>query len=128
MSKEKYVYTNEMVGLVFKDVKLDGDEVIFIGDEYKIRMFHSQDCCENVTVEHYEGLDNLINSPILSAEESSSDLPPEDSGLENGQYSDSNTWTLFEFVTAKGKCTILWHGQSNGYYSEGVTLIRMSNT
>ena len=76
------------------------------------RMFHRRDCCENVDVESVKGeLENLLGSPVLSAAEEI------ESGDENyGTF----TRTTFTITTAKGTVKIVWLGQSNGYYSEGV--------
>ncbi len=76
--------------------------------------YHSQDCCESVSVSRIEGeLANIIDSPITEAEhtcDSDTDRP--------GEYSDSWTWTKYRVRTAKGEATIVWLGESNGYYGE----------
>lgn len=83
-------------------------------------MFHSQDCCENVELEDIVGdLSDLLNSPILQAEEiSNSDDPPVT------EYEpESYTWTYYKLGTIKGSVTLRWYGSSNGYYSESVSFM-----
>lgn len=77
-------------------------------------MQHHQSCCETVYLEDINGdLDDLIGSPILQSEASSSDATGHN-GCESG------TWTFYKFATIKGYVALRWLGQSNGYYSEGV--------
>ena len=82
-------------------------------------MAHCQDCCESVQIEDICGdLQDLMGSPIISAEESCSNKNPEDIKLPDYQY--SFTWTFYRIATAKGLVVIRWYGESNGYYSEEV--------
>lgn len=86
-------------------------------------MYHSQECCEFVVVEDIIGdLDDLIGTPILKVEKTTSDENPE--GIDKG-YQDSFTWTFYHFATIKGYVTIRWYGESNGYYSEDIDFIKL---
>lgn len=112
---------SEIVGMTFVSVRNEADEAIVFEKQYggEHRLYHSQNCCENVMVEDITGnLSDLENSPILFAEESSSDTPPE--GDDRRLY-DSNEWTFYRISTIKGSVTIRWYGTSNGYYSTSVS-------
>lgn len=114
------VELKELEGKVFSKIEVnnDNDEILFTcdnGDVYK--MYHEQDCCESVEVEEIHGdLDNLIGVPILMADESTN---------EGDTDWGTNTWTFYKFATSKGYVTIRWYGESNGYYSENVSLIKI---
>lgn len=79
------------------------------------RMEHFQDCCEDVYLESVTGdLDDLLNSPIIVAEERSNS---------SGSKTSSRTWTFYELATIKGSVTLRWYGESNGCYSEEVSFV-----
>jgi hypothetical protein len=103
----------------------DSDELIFVcddGNQYK--MYHEQDCCENVSIDDIIGdLKDLIGVPLLMAEEVDNNY--EDDGDKPAGY-DSWTWTFYKFATIKGYVTIKWYGESNGYYSESVDWAKLS--
>ncbi len=104
-----------------------GYQIIFkCSDGTIYRQYHSQSCCEDVTVEDICGdLSDLIGSPILEAsEESFSNETPD--GAKVPSYPDSYTWTFYKLSTIKGSVTIRWLGQSNGYYSERVYFCEVS--
>ena len=109
----------DLIGHTLSRIENSEDEIIFESAEGKRWvMYHDQDCCENVTVEDIAGdLDDLIGSPILEAEEVTSDENPE--GVVK-RFQDSFTWTFYKLGTIKGRVTIRWYGESNGYYSESV--------
>lgn len=103
----------------------DDTEIVFEtsdGDRYL--MYHDQDCCEDVYVESICGdIEDILNSPVLVAEEVVSENIDPDGVSENSvKYREDNfTWTFYKIDTAKGGVTIRWYGTSNGYYSEGVS-------
>lgn len=106
-------------GKTLRSILRDEDEIIFIVDESeKYKMLHYQDCCESVCIEDICGdLDNLVNSPILIAEERTNMNIPK-------TEDESFTWTFYELATLKGSVTIRWYGTSNGYYSEAVNFCK----
>ena len=97
-----------------------GDEIVFETTDGKTYcLYHTQDCCETVTVEDICGeLTDLVGSPIVQAEENSSKNDPP--GVKKEHQDESFTWTFYRISTAKGQVVIRWYGSSNGYYSESV--------
>ena len=105
---------NILKGEIFTNILVDGEEIITFhcksGAVYK--MFHQQECCENVYLEKTDGLENILRSKVLHAEESSSDSETNPDG----------TWYFYKIVTETGIATLRWYGESNGYYSTDATL------
>lgn len=120
-----YIDSYEIKDLIGKTIKTisggpDTDYIDFTTEDgYTGIIHHSQDCCESVVIHDMKGdLQGLIGSPITHASEDCPDLPDEDLP----EYCDSSyTWTHQVLQTEKQRVEILWLGQSNGYYSEGVT-------
>ena len=92
----------------------ESKEILFTTENGDIfRMYHEQDCCEDVRIEDIVGdINDLIGNPILLAEEVTNEGELE--------WGDTCTWTWYHFATIKGYVTIRWYGESNGYYSESV--------
>ena len=117
-----YVDFESLLGKVMKEVDVGSNNIKFVtvdGEVYN--MYHCQDCCESVSIESIVGdVQDLIGVPLLVAEESSSGENPE--GAEVSKYQESFTWTFYKLATIKGYVDIRWYGESNGYYSESVSL------
>ena len=118
---------SELIGKTLSLIIPSDTNIKFICDDENIYdMYHEQDCCESVVVEDIAGdLSDLINSPILRAEESTSNENPE--GVIKENY-ESFTWKFYNIATIKGHVTLRWYGSSNGYYSESVSIHKSNET
>jgi hypothetical protein len=104
--------------ILCKVVNRDDIELRFhLTEDHYVRMYHEQDCCEDVSIEDIVGdLDDLVGTPLLLVEEVSNHGCYGESKLDYG------TWTYYRFRTIKGSVDIRWYGTSNGYYSESVDI------
>jgi len=120
----------DLVGKTLTEIKNNGDELIFIVDDgTQYKMYHRQDCCENVSIEDINGdLNDLTGTPILLAEEVSNYEPTSEEDIKKTKEVNgwgSCTWTFYKLGTIKGYVDIRWLGESNGYYSESVDFIQV---
>ena len=111
----------DMVGKVFTSIRNEDTELVFENATERFVFFHSQDCCEHVSIEDVCGdLEDLVGEPLLLAEEVEGVTPVEFNEADH----ESVTWTFYKFATRRGYVDVRWLGESNGYYSEGVSLGR----
>lgn len=113
----------DMLGKTINKIEgltVGSDRVRFYATDGSIyMMWHSQDCCESVSIEDVIGtMEDLLDAPILMAEEVTPDEPFDGSEKKDADY--SHTWTFYKFATIKGYVTVRWYGSSSGYYSERV--------
>lgn len=96
----------------------DGVMLLKTSDGKKYQFYHSQDCCESVSIDDVVGdLNDLLGEPLLEADEAESNEDPGDL-YNDGCYA----WTFYKLGTRKGSVTVRWYGTSNGYYSVSVDL------
>lgn len=123
MSKE--VPIEDLVGKTFSEVITDKRYLLFIlPDGGSYAFCHLQKCCEKVRLHDVNGdLKDLAGTPLLKAECTSSR-----GRINNDEFNPdaSFTWTFYNFATIKGYVNLRWYGESNGYYSEKVDLIKLT--
>lgn len=127
---KKLAEIKDLVGKTLTEINNNGDELIFtVDDGTQYKMYHAQDCCEDVSIEDINGdLADLIGSPILSAEEVSNYEPVTEKDKKQTEEANeygSCTWTFYKIASIKGYVDIRWFGSSNGYYSESVDFIKV---
>jgi hypothetical protein len=111
----------DMRGRVFTRVtgSVGSGEMVFENDTERFVFFHHQGCCESVDINDITGdLEDLVGEPLLIAEEVSGATEPDE------EHYESYTYTFYKFATRKGYVDVRWLGESNGYYSESVSLGR----
>lgn len=93
----------------------DADYFCIICGDTAVKLYHSQDCCESVTLEDVVGYpEYLVGSYLISVEACYSE------GDQLNSYDESYTWTYYKIETSKGGLSLRFYGESNGYYSEEV--------
>lgn len=110
---------SELVGETLSHVDAGEEQIMLTTESGRIiRIYHSQDCCENVEVEDTEGnWHELVGKVIVEASEEvkqDGDPPPKNP--------DSWTRTTLRFKAGDSTVISRWLGESNGYYSESVDI------
>jgi hypothetical protein len=104
MSEE--FYGKVIVGVDGLDNGSDSVTITF-EDGSSFHMWHSQDCCESVSIEDIDSSCSLEGAVWFECEVSSKDR--------NSEYGDVEEWTFYTIRTDKGYAWIRWYGTSNGY-------------
>lgn len=101
-----------LVGKTITSYDSSESEITFhCSDGSHVCMYHEQDCCEYVRVEDISGdLGDLVGHQVRSAYASSGTSPS------------SGTYTFYHIRSFGGSVCIRWLGESNGYYSESVSV------
>lgn len=109
----------EKIEIIKENQELDEQIIFSFKDGSKYKMYHDQDCCEDVKIVDIKGdINKLIGKKIIKAEEKTSkENPPLKEFLD-----DSFTWVFYDIETLEDHIQIKWYGESNGYYSEEVCI------
>lgn len=128
---------NELIGLTITEVhglEKQSEQVILSAGDKHFEFYHEQDCCESVDLEDFEGdAEDLVGGLVIRAEEYDSDsdyIKTRNLILNNPvlepEYG-SATYTFYRISTTKGDLWMRWMGESNGYYSEEITVALRQN-
>ena len=120
---------SELIGqtiIKISGCEVESNEIVFETKDCVYKMYHIQDCCEEVYVEDVIGdINDLIGTPIIIASEDTNKENPSDINVSLMEEQESFLWTFYNIATLKGHVTIRWYGSSNGYYSESVILKKL---
>ena len=120
--ENSYANFFELTGKVITEIDGNCDRIV-TSDGYVFTLMHIQDCCEYVA--HMKTIgdpQSLIGNTIKMAQEDVCDDPD---WFKEEHYNDSHTWTVFTLVDDKGnRVDAYWLGESNGYYSESVSVFK----
>ena len=107
----------DMVGKKVLGIYYDEENFQILTDDGVYAFYHEQSCCESVWLTQVDGIsDKIIGSRIVIAE-----VVTDEKSVAGG----SITWSFYKIGTNKGMIDFRWQGESNGYYSESVDLIKI---
>ena len=128
-AKESAIDAIETIGVPFETLNgktitaLDGAEegseatVFTCDDGSSYRMYHKQECCEDVRLEEIAGDPKaIVGQEVLAAFESTN----REEEARPSPWSESWTWTFYTVRTMTHTVVFRWLGESSGYYSESV--------
>lgn len=116
----------DMLGKTFRKVTQNGNNSLTfeVSDDEAYIMYYEPDCCASCNIEDVCGdLEDLVDTPIVRAEQNSNDEPDLPSPE---SHPESFTWTFYRIGTNKGTVVVRWYGSSNGYYSETPTFQKVN--
>lgn len=94
-------------------------EVFIRTNDGTYKLYHEQDCCEHVVINKVIGnVSDLVGEVIFAEEDAGAKAPD----WYKGSYYDSHTWTKYVLKTASASLEFWFLGESNGYYSESVSI------
>jgi hypothetical protein len=129
MPKESPIAFDQLIGLTLSEVLQaeKGSSMIMLISACgrAFRMYHYDLCSEEVSLDDVDGdISDIVGSPITLAEKTISPDTPDDAQDRLTQL--SQTWTFYRIGTVKGMVVLRWFGESNGYYSEEVDFVELT--
>lgn len=119
MNMNKIVPFSDLVGKTIDDIDFDvyDDEIMFYCKDKKGRkiiykMYHKQDCCEEVRIKEMDNDLANIRGLVLSAEKITNE--PE---WHKGDEYYYTLWTFYKIQTEIDSITISWFGATNSSYA-----------
>ena len=107
----------DMVGKKVLGIYYDEENFQILTDDCVYIFYHEYSCCESVWLTQVDGIsDKIIGSRIVIAE-----VVTDEKDTEHGHI----TWSFYKIGTNKGMIDFRFQGESNGYYSESVDLIKI---
>jgi len=113
----------DMIGETLTHIDIDAgkNEILLTTNRgVRIKIYHAQDCCESVVIHDTQGnWHDLVGKVIIEAglAEDCKSPPPKDA-----EYVESHTWTTIKLSVDDATVISRWFGESNGYYSESVSI------
>ncbi len=108
---------DDLVGKVIKGWTYSDMYFQILTDDCIYIFYHEYSCCESVWLTQVDGIsDKIIGSRIVIAE-----VVTDEKDTEHGHI----TWSFYKIGTNKGMIDFRWQGESNGFYSETVDLIKI---
>ena len=108
---------DDLVGKAIKGWAYSDEYFQILTDDYVYIFYHEYSCCESVWLTQVDGInDKIIGSRIVIAE-----VVTDEKDTEYGHI----TWSFYKIGTNKGMIDFCFQGESNGYYSETVDLIKI---
>lgn len=108
---------NILKGKIFNKIIVDDNQIFFYCDDNIVYKLYDANNSGSELESIVGDLEDLINNPILSAEE----IKNEDSKF------NCMIWTFYKLATIKGYVDIRWQGSNDGLYADEVSLIKVNN-
>ena len=118
----------DIEGKTIKTIEVNDDAnrvTITTTDNNNYEMLHHQECCESVDIQTINGKDSDYDKIVSEFAGAIIGKIAEAVDDVSGEHSESATLTTYTINTDKGILTIIWLGESNGYYGEGVSFYKM---
>jgi len=104
----------ELIGETLAFIDVGGDEIqLTTASGRIIKIMHYQNCCESVSIQDTKGDWHSLVGKVLT------EVTHDE---EDGNTGESSTLTTLTFKAGDETVINRWIGESNGYYSESVSL------
>ena len=113
----------ELKGKIIKEInglEINNDEVFIRTNDETYKVYHEQDCCEHVRIVKVIGNVNELIGEVIFAEEDAGANDPD--WATDYNYDDHHTWTKYVLKTENNSLEFWFLGESNGYYSENISI------